>query len=57
MMRSPLAKRGLSGVGSLAQIVGKINRDADYEYSGATSPFLAATGKSTVLSGVNVVLA
>ena len=33
MMRSPLVKRGLSEAGSLMQIVGKINQEADYEYS------------------------
>jgi len=36
MMRSPLAKRGVSEVGSLMQMVGKVNWDADYEYSGTT---------------------
>jgi hypothetical protein len=30
------SKRRLLKVGSLMQIVGKINRDADYEYSGTT---------------------
>jgi len=33
---------GLSVADSLMQIAGKINRDMDYEYSGATAPPTAA---------------